>query len=110
VTSTIPIIDTSSDAPLEPSRHFVQREGERKSNAAEEAPRMPEEGAETVLLRGVRLPRMILSRGPGRDTEAAPMPQHRFGAAGPPRQDHPGEPDPAEKDRLRASAGSGSPG
>ncbi|BAQ44069.1 MULTISPECIES: HPr kinase/phosphorylase [Methylobacterium] len=33
---------------------------------AEEAPRMPEEGAETVLLRGVRLPRMILSRGPGR--------------------------------------------
>ncbi len=30
------------------------------------APRMPEEGTETVLLRGVRLPRMILSRGPGR--------------------------------------------
>ncbi len=30
------------------------------------APRMPEEGTETVLLRGVRLPRMVLSRGPGR--------------------------------------------
>jgi serine kinase of HPr protein (carbohydrate metabolism regulator) len=33
---------------------------------AEDAPRMPEATEETILLRGVRLPRTVLSPGPGR--------------------------------------------